>query len=98
MILKDNTVVSGIDSLINLCQRYKVTLLATDLNSGAKGAALAYGIYEAQCGIQAALQAKLILEKGQLPSQVPVVAVENMLKEFIELNCVYVLTELGHGG
>ena len=27
-----------------------------------------------------------------------VVAVENMLKEFIELNCVYVLTELGHIG
>ena len=26
-----------------------------------------------------------------------VVAVENMLKEFIELCCVYVLTELGHG-
>jgi len=26
-----------------------------------------------------------------------VVAVENMLKKFIELNCVYVLTKLGHG-
>jgi putative tryptophan/tyrosine transport system substrate-binding protein len=84
MVLKDNTVVSGIDSVINLCQRYNVTLLATDLNSGVKGAALAYGIYEAQSGIQAALQAKKILEDGKNPSQVPVVAVENMI---MNINC-----------
>ena len=90
MILKDNTIVSGIDSLISLCQRYQVTLLATDLNSGAKGAALAYGIYEAQSGIQAAKQAKLILEDGKLPSQVPVIAVENMI---MKINCKHALLQ-----
>lgn len=79
MILKDSTVVSGIDSLIKLCECYQVPLLATDLNSGIKGAALAYGIYEAESGIQAAYQAKLILEDGKLPSQVPVVAIKNMV-------------------
>lgn len=84
MILKDNTVVSGIDSLISLCERYRVPLLASDLNSGVKGAALAYGIYEAQSGIQAAHQAKLIVQDGKLPSQVPVVAVKNMV---MKINC-----------
>jgi putative ABC transport system substrate-binding protein len=84
MILKDNTVVSGIDSIITLCQRYHIPLLATDLNSGVKGAALAYGIYEAESGIQAALQAKLIVEDGKLPSQVPVIAVKNMK---MKINC-----------
>jgi len=84
MILKDNTLVSGIDSLITLCQRYRVPLLATDLNSGAKGAALAYGIYESESGVQAANQAKLILEDGKLPSQVPIIPVEKMT---MKINC-----------
>lgn len=84
MVLKDNTVVSGIDSLIILCERYHVPLLATDLNSGIKGAALAYGIYEAESGIQAAHQAKLIVEGGQSPSQIPVIAVKNMK---MKINC-----------
>ena len=86
MILKDNTLVSGIDSLITLCQRYRVPLLATDLNSEAKGAALAYGIYESESGVQAAIQAKLILEDGKLPSQVPVIPVEKMI---MKINCHY---------
>jgi len=78
MILKDNTMVSGIDSLITLCQRYHVPLLATDLNSGTKGAVLAYGFYEAQSGIQGSDQAKLILEQGMKPCNVPIVAVQGM--------------------
>jgi len=84
MVLKDNTVVSGIDSLITLCERYRIPLLASDLNSGKKGAALAYGIYEAESGIQAAYQAKLILEDEKLPSQIPVIAVTNMK---MNINC-----------
>ena len=84
MVLKDNTVVSGIDSLIALCQRYHVPLCASDLNSVAKGAALGYGIYEAESGIQAAYQAKFILEEGMLPSQLPVIAVKNMK---MKINC-----------
>ncbi|MBP6870198.1 ABC transporter substrate-binding protein [Candidatus Babeliales bacterium] len=90
MVLKDNTVVSGIDSLIKLCDQYEVTLLASDLNSGEKGAALAYGIYEAESGIQAAHQAKLILEEGKLPSQVPVASVKNMK---MKINCKHALLQ-----
>ena len=79
MILKDNTIVSGIDTIIKLCQNYHVPLLASDLNSGEKGAVLAYGIHEFDSGAQGALQAKLILEQGKQPDQVPVVAVEKMV-------------------
>lgn len=79
MILKDNTIVSGIDTLIKLCQQYKVPLLATDLNSGQKGAALAYGIREADSGKESAVLAKLIIEQGQQPSTIPFLAVENMI-------------------
>lgn len=79
MILKDNTIVSGIDTIIKLCQQYKVPLLATDLNSGEKGAALAYGIHEADSGKQSAVLAKLIVEQGQQPFHIPVVAVKNMI-------------------
>ena len=79
MILKDNTIVSGIDTIIKLCQNYHVPLLATDLNSGEKGAVLAYGIHECDSGAQGALQAKLILEQGKRPDQVPVVAVDKVV-------------------
>src|SRR6202030_4169062 len=54
MILKDHTAVSGIDSLIILCQRYHIPLLASDLNSGIKGAVLAYGIREFDSGVAGA--------------------------------------------
>lgn len=90
MVLKDNTVVSGLDSLISLCERYRIPLLASDLNSGVKGAALAYGIYELQSGVQSAHQAKLILEQGKLPSKVPVVAVKNMK---MKINCAHALSQ-----
>jgi len=79
MILKDNTIVSGIDAIIKLCQKYHVPLLASDLNSSEKGAALAYGIYEYDSGVHGALQAKLILEEGKIPRDVPVIAVDNMV-------------------
>jgi len=79
MVLKDNTIISGIDTVIKLCQKYHVPLLASDLNSGEKGAAFAYGIYEYNSGTQSALQAKLILEQGMKPNKVPVVSVDNMV-------------------
>jgi len=86
MILKDNTVVSGIDSLISLCNRYHIPLLASDLNSGIKGAALAYGIYEAESGTYAAHQAKRILQDGTSPAQLPVIGIKNMK---MHINCQY---------
>ncbi len=42
LILKDNTVVSALDALTHLCERYKKPLFASDLNSTEKGAAVAF--------------------------------------------------------
>lgn len=70
LVLIDNTVVAGIDALIALCNRFGVTLYASDLASGKKGAALAYGITDAESGIEAARKAQTILEDGNHPSTV----------------------------
>jgi putative tryptophan/tyrosine transport system substrate-binding protein len=72
MILIDNTVVAGIDSLVTLCGRYGVTLLASDLNSADKGAALAFGALQRDYGVVGARMAYDILEKQQSPGSIPV--------------------------
>lgn len=72
LVLPDNTVVAGIDSLIALCNRYGVTLLASDLNSGKKGAALAYGVTEYESGTGAAKKAAAILAEGKKPHKLGV--------------------------
>ncbi len=54
MILMDNTVVSGIDALIKLCNEYKILLFAADHNSCIKGAGAAFGHKEALFGSIAA--------------------------------------------
>lgn len=71
MVLKDNMVVSGIESLVNLCNRAGKTLYASDLNSGDKGAALSYGVREYQDGVESALKAIEILKNGKKPTDVP---------------------------
>lgn len=71
LVLIDNTVVGGIDALITLCNRYGVTLCASDLASGKKGAALAYGITEYESGKSAAQKAIDILKHGKQPQGVP---------------------------
>lgn len=73
MIFTDHTTVSGIDSLINLCNRYGVTLYASDLNSGDKGAALSYGITQYDLGKEAALLSLKILNDNQTPSAIAIV-------------------------
>jgi putative tryptophan/tyrosine transport system substrate-binding protein len=75
LVLVDNTVVAGIDSLIALCNRYGVTLMASDLASGTKGAVLAYGITEYASGSNAANVAYSLLIEGKKPSQIPLHAV-----------------------
>lgn len=78
MILKDNTLVAGIDSLVKICQQYQIPLLATDLSSGEKGAALAFGVYEYDFGVQGAGLARSILEQGIAPSAIPFTDIQNM--------------------
>lgn len=65
IVLKDNTVVSGLDALIKLCNSYKVPLMASDLDSPARGAAFAYGVYESEFGKEAALKVLQMLRDKQ---------------------------------
>ena len=53
IILKDNSVVSGIDALIKVCEQYGKLLIAHDLDSGDKGAALSFGVFEEAYGSEA---------------------------------------------
>lgn len=76
LIYTDHTTVSGIDSLIALCNRFGKTLYASDLNSVDKGAALAYGVREFDHGMQAAKKALQILQDGKVPALVPVTPVQ----------------------
>lgn len=77
LVLKDNTVVSGIDSLITLCNRYGVALFVSDLNSGQKGAAIAYGIKEYDSGVGAALKAEQIFA-GKKPADIPITPIDKL--------------------
>lgn len=77
LVLKDNTVVAGIDGLIKLCNMHHVTLMCSDLDSGDKGAALSYGVYEDQFGIQGAHLALKILEEGASPATLACVPAGN---------------------
>lgn len=70
MILKDNLVVSGIESLVNLCNRMHKTLYVSDLNSGDKGAALAYGVREYDDGVEVANKAVEILKYNKKPTNI----------------------------
>lgn len=72
LVLKDNTVISGLDFLVKLCDKYHIPLMASDLDSPDRGAAFGYGVYEVEFGIQAAKIALQILEEGVLPKDIPI--------------------------
>ncbi len=75
IILKDNTIVSCIETLINTCNRLRIPLYASDLNSLKAGAALAYGVHEYQFGAQAAHKAYAIVHDKKRPDQIPTTSV-----------------------
>lgn len=54
LVLKDNTVVSGLDSLLNMCEKRKIPLIACDLDSVDRGACFAHGVNEYAFGSDAA--------------------------------------------
>lgn len=75
VVLKDNTIVSGLDVLIKLCNSHKVPLMASDLDSPDRGAAFGYGVYEIAFGQEAADKAIQILFEGKKPGSLPVTPV-----------------------
>ena len=64
VILKDNTVVTGVEALVKLCDSHHIPLMASDLDSPDKGAAFGYGVHERDFGIEGADKALQILEEG----------------------------------
>ena len=75
LVLKDNTVVSGLDALVKLCDRHQVPLMTSDLDSPDRGAAFGYGVYEIEFGIEGAKKALQILEEGKSAGSIPVTPV-----------------------
>ncbi|MGE0009972.1 MAG: ABC transporter substrate-binding protein [Candidatus Babeliales bacterium] len=77
LIYTDHTLVSGVDALIKLCNQYGVTLYASDLNSGEKGAALAFGVQEYDHGKEGARKALTILDDYTLARDVAITPISN---------------------
>jgi putative ABC transport system substrate-binding protein len=72
LIFTDHTTVSGVDSLITLCNRYGVALYASDLNSGDKGAAISYGVMQYDFGADAGKIAVEVLDHHKKPKDIPI--------------------------
>lgn len=77
IVLKDNTVVAGLDVLVKLCNQHQIPLMASDLDSPDKGATFGFGVYEIDFGIEAAKKALQILDEGIPPSHIPVTPVSH---------------------
>lgn len=77
IVLKDNTVVTGLEILVKLCEKQHIPLMASDLDSPDRGAAFGYGVHEKQFGIEAAEKADLILSENRLPGEIPITPVKD---------------------
>lgn len=75
IVLKDNTVVSGLEVLVKLCNRQRIPLMASDLDSPDRGAAFGYGVYEIEFGVEGAHKALQILDQGVTPGSIPITPV-----------------------
>lgn len=68
LVLKDNMMVSAIESLVALAQRKNITLYASDLNSVDKGAAIGFGVSEYSIGEAGAHAALSLLNNEPIES------------------------------
>lgn len=74
LVIKDNTVVSGIDVLVKLCEQKEKLLIASDLDSADRGVPLAFGVSEFIYGEEAAKKVFSILVEKKLPREIPITA------------------------
>jgi putative ABC transport system substrate-binding protein len=74
LVIKDNTVVSGIDALVKLCEQKEKLLIASDLDSADRGVPLAFGVSELIYGEEAAKKALSILVEKKMPREIPITA------------------------
>ena len=71
LILKDNTVVPAIDLLIKFCNKHRIPIMATELDSVDKGTSFGFGVHEFDYGANGAKLARQILVEGKKPGQIP---------------------------
>src|SRR5690606_2594077 len=81
-ILKDELVVSGLNTLLQQATQKKIPVIASDDGSVAKGAAFALGVSEYQTGVAAA-NITLKVMNGQKAASLPI---DNMKQYFVFLN------------
>jgi putative ABC transport system substrate-binding protein len=79
LVLKDNTVIRGIEALIKVGNKNQIPLIASDLDSPDLGAAFAYGVEEKEFGLEGAKKALEILEEHKDPSSIPVTSVDKFI-------------------
>ena len=70
-IVTDNTVVSALESVINVCNRQKIALIVADPSSVDRGALASYGIDYFSLGKKSAEIALKVIE-GTKPSDIPI--------------------------
>lgn len=86
MILKDNLIVSNLESLITLSKKRNIPVYASDLNSVDKGANFGFGVYEDKIGEIGAKEAvKILLEKVD-PNSIPTVFLKDFYLKFNNFN------------
>lgn len=71
-VSNDNTVVSAIESVIQVAEQRKVPVIASDPDSLKRGATAAYAVDQYRMGYNAAKIAVRILAKGEKPAAIPV--------------------------
>jgi len=86
LILKDHLLVSGVPLLARICQKNQIPLYCSDLNSVDNGAALAFGVYEADYGTLAAdIVYQVVIEKKDA-GVIPIKEIKNM---YCKINCLH---------
>ncbi len=73
----DNTVVSGVEGVVQAAEQQKVPVVTADPDSVKRGAVAAYAINQTQMGCEAASVADKIL-KGAQPADIPVVKMADL--------------------
>ena len=82
LILKDELIVSGINTLVQFAEQKKIPVIASDDGSVSKGAAFALGFSEYQTGVDAAKVALMIMQ-GKKAGEIPVYM---MQQDYVFLN------------
>lgn len=78
-IVTDNTVVSAIESVVNVANENDMPLLTAELDSLDRGAFAAFGFEYYDIGYEAGLKAAQILKGEKQPSEIPVQYPQNLM-------------------